>query len=529
LIAFRDYHATTHHNDSLDRTVRRDTGIASITPYRGLPSLYLGHDAGAPEPTGNWYFNFEYAAELERGLDGHEDLFNPFVLRYTLRAGSTVSVIASTQARPAAEASALRRSEVARRKQVLEHAPSTGSLIQYLTAAADQFIVQRGALNSVIAGYHWFGDWGRDTMIALPGLTLMTGRPEIARNILEEFAASADQGMLPNRFPDAGDTPEYNAPEYNTADAALWLFEAVRSYLRYTGDLDFVKRLYPKLKEIVNWHRSGTRYGIHVDSDGLLACGEPGVQLTWMDAKIGDWVVTPRIGKPVEIQTLWYNALRILGDLAHQFSDPEPETWLRDVAEQARLSFAAQFWNADAGCLFDVVNGETRDAAIRPNQIFAVSLHHRMLSPEREKQVVEVVEQELLTPLGLRTLSPRDANYHARYEGGVRERDSAYHQGTVWPWLMGPFISAYVRIHNRSAASKARAERWLQGFDEHLMAAGLGQISEIADGDPPHTPRGCIAQAWSVAELLRAAVEDIYEIPIFRDSTSAVTSDSRMR
>ena len=520
LIAFRDYHRTTHHIDSLNRAVQNDPGMATVTPYAGLPSLHFGHNAVAVEESGNWYFNFEYAAEQERGLDAHEDLFNPLVLRFTLRAGATATVIASTEARAATGAPALRQGEVERRAKVLRSAPSADPLIRQLTTAADQFIVQRGELHSVIAGYHWFADWGRDTMIALPGLTLMTGRPEIARNILEAFAASADQGMLPNRFPDAGKTPEYNS-----VDATLWLFEAVRSYLQYTGDHEFVReRLYSKLKEIVIWHLSGTRYRIHVDTDGLLAGGEPGVQLTWMDAKVGDWVVTPRIGKPVEIQALWYNALLILGDLAHVFGDREPETLFRERAGQARKNFVAEFWNAGAGCLYDVINGEDRDGAIRPNQIFAVSLHHRMLPPEKEKQIVEVVERELLTPLGLRSLSPRDANYHPRYEGGVRERDSAYHQGTVWHWLMGPFISAYIKVHGRSHEAKGQAQAWLKTFDEHLRTAGLGQISEIADAEPPHTPRGCIAQAWSVAELLRAAVEDVYELPILRKAAVTTTS-----
>jgi predicted glycogen debranching enzyme len=511
LIAFRDYHGTTQHNDSISHAVQTSDGMASITPYQDLPTLHFGHNASAPEPSGNWYFNFEYAEELERGLDGHEDLFNPFVLRYSFQAGGTAIVIASTEVRAASNVSTLKNRELERRTKVLRRAPSADPLVQQLTTAADQFIVQRGELNSVIAGYHWFADWGRDTMIALPGLTLATGRPEIARSVLEAFAQSADQGMLPNRFPDAAETPEYN-----TVDATLWLFEAVRSYVHYTSDYEFVReRLYPKLKEIVDWHVRGTRYGIHVDGDdGLLACGEAGVQLTWMDAKVGDWVVTPRSGKPVEIQALWYNALSVLGDLAHQFHDSGQETFLRELAAKARASFEAQFWNAGAGCLYDVVNGARRDESFRPNQIFAVSLHHSMVPPERARQIVDVVRDELLTPAGLRTLSPRDKNYRPRYEGGVWERDSAYHQGTVWPWLMGPFVSAYTRVHGHSKDAKTQAEKWLQGFGENLKTAGLGQISEIADAEPPHSPRGCIAQAWSVAELLRTAVEDVYEIPI---------------
>jgi len=506
LIAFRDYHATTHHNEAINRSVHLSPGLAAIAPYEGLPELYFGHNADALEQSGEWYYNLEYSAEQDRGLDFHEDLFNPFVLRFPLESGSTATVIASTAVRAASDVQALKRRELERRKRIIENSPSADPLIQQLVAAADQFIVQRGELNSVIAGYHWFGDWGRDTMIALPGLTLVTGRPTAARNILEAFAKSADQGMLPNRFPDAGE-----ALEYNTVDATLWLFEAVRSYLQYTGDQEFVQeRLYPKLKEIVNWHLRGTRYGIHVDTDGLLACGEPGVQLTWMDAKVGDWVVTPRSGKPVEIQALWHNALRVLLDLATLYGDSGPRTFLGELAGQAHQSFAAQFWNAEAGCLYDVVDGERRDGSIRPNQIFAVSLHHPLLDRDQERQIVEVVERELLTPLGLRSLSPRDPSYRPHYEGGVQERDSAYHQGTVWPWLMGPFLTAYIKVHDRSAEARSQAELWMRPFEEHLKTAGLGQISEIADAEPPYTPRGCIAQAWSVAELLRAAVEDIH-------------------
>jgi predicted glycogen debranching enzyme len=496
LIAFRDYHGTTHHNNAINSTVQSNDGVAAITPYEGLPTLYFGHNADTLEASGNWYFNFEYSAELERGLDAHEDLFNPFALRFDLPGNRKAIVVASTQSRLASDAVQLKRREVNRRKRVVEQAPSKDPLVQQLTAAADQFIVQRGELNTVVAGYHWFADWGRDTMIALPGLTLVTGRPEIARNVLEAFAASADQGMLPNRFPDAGESPEYN-----TVDATLWLFEAVRSYLHYTGDQEFVRtRLYPKLKDIIDWHLSGTRYGIHVDSDGLLACGELGVQLTWMDAKIGDWVVTPRTGKPVEIQALWYNALRILEGLAREFGDTGPERFLSEVANEASKSFQARFWNSAAGCLYDVVDGEASDASIRPNQIFAVSLHHTMLPPEKEWQIVEVVQRELLTPLGMRSLSPNDEHYRPRYEGGVRDRDSAYHQGTVWPWLMGPFISAYVKVHGRDAEARSQAEIWFRAFDEHLRTACLGQVSEIADAESPNTSRGCVAQAWSVAE-----------------------------
>jgi predicted glycogen debranching enzyme len=505
LIAFRDYHATTHANDSLNAAVdKHQPGLATVAPYEGLPALHFAHNADQVNGYGDWYRDFEFDRERERGLDWHEDLFNPLVLRFFDR---RAVIIASTERRDAASAGQFRQSEIDRRTAVVAASPSHEPLVERLAAAADQYIVRRGDLKTVIAGYHWFSDWGRDTMIALPGLTLVTGRAEVARSILLAFAASIDRGMLPNRFPDAGETPEYN-----TVDATLWFFEAVRSLAAYTGDYEFIRdHLYGHLKDVIDWHVRGTRYGIRVDSDGLLASGEPGVQLTWMDAKIGDWVVTPRHGKPVEIQALWYNALRIMEDFARRFGEPASELEFRQLADRARDSFNDRFCNQAEGCLYDAVNGGDCDGAIRPNQIFAVSLVHSMLSPERAAEVVRVVERELLTPLGLRSLSPRDSRYRPRYEGGVFERDSSYHQGTVWPWLLGPFVTAYVRVNGRSFEARRKAAAWLEGFDEHMRTACLGQISEIADADAPHKPCGCVAQAWSVAELLRAAIEDVYE------------------
>jgi predicted glycogen debranching enzyme len=506
LVAFRDYHGTTHENGALNPTVTIEPGLATIHPYADLPFLHFAHDADTVESTGAWYRNFEYPIEQERGLDYQEDLFNPFVARFDLSVRNTATVIASTERHHASEAVAFRKDEIRRRKTLRASAPCDDPLVQALTVAADQYIVKRGDLKTVIAGYHWFSDWGRDTMIALPGLTLVTGRPEVAESILLAFADSVDQGMLPNRFPDAGETPEYN-----TVDATLWFFEAVRAFLAYTGDAAFVRdKLYPKLKEIIEWHMRGTRYGIRADSDGLLNCGVPGVQLTWMDSKIGDWVVTPRYGKPVEIQALWYNALRVMDSLAAEF-DPAMQASYATAANQAKESFNAKFWNEAQGCLYDVVNGDGSDGSIRPNQIFAVSLPHTMLAEDRARRVVEVVERDLFVPCGLRSLSPRDQSYRPHYQGGVWERDSAYHQGTVWPWLMGPFITAYVKVNGRSDAARQRAATWLAGFLEQVNTTGLGQIPEIADAELPHTPRGCMAQAWSVAELLRAAVEDVFE------------------
>ncbi len=506
LIAFRDYHSTTHRNGALSAEVENAPGLASVQPYADLPRLYFAHGASAVELTGHWYENFEFDIERQRGLDFREDLFNPFTLRFRLQAGSRTAIIVSTERHRASEAPEAEARERSRRCTIVASAPGSDPLVRALTVAADQFIVRRGNLRTIIAGYPWFSDWGRDTMIALPGLTLVTGRHEIARDILLAFAQSTDRGMLPNRFPDAGEQPEYN-----TVDATLWFFEAARAYLRYTGDFDFVRqRMLPVLEDIVGWHVRGTRYGIRLDEeDGLLASGEPGVQLTWMDAKIGDWVVTPRTGKAVEIQALWYNALRILEDLRRRAGDGEGGDAAGAMAERARASFESKFWNPDRRCLFDVVGHNGNDPAVRPNQIFAVSLYHPILTGDRAREVVSTVERELLTPAGLRSLSPRDPGYRGRYEGGVFERDSAYHQGTVWPWLMGPFLSAFVRSHTDRAAARDQARDRFRAFEPRLRENCLGQLCEINDAEQPYLPRGCFAQAWSVAELLRAAVEDL--------------------
>ena len=502
LIAFRDHHGLTHENPALVGQISDlPPNILKFAPYPSVPPMYLECGAGLPARPGyGWYRNFEYSQERSRGLDFQEDLYNPAVLTLTLQPATPVRYIASTTSphtptgvgQPILTAAGF------------QPAPAA-TLAASLTVAAHAFLVRRSTLHSILAGYHWFSDWGRDTMIALPGLTLVTGRHEAARDILQSFSDHIDQGMLPNRFPDAGDLPEYN-----TVDATLWFFEAIRAYGRYTNDYAWIRRaLYDKLKDIVDWHQRGTRYNIRVDSDGLLACGQPGVQLTWMDAKVGDWVVTPRHGKPVEIQALWHHALRILEEFARRFRDIRCRRVCCDLAVQAARSFQAQFWNPDAGCLHDVINGTERDASIRPNQIFAVSLAHPLLDGDRARQVVKVVDRELRTPMGLRTLSAKDRHYRGRYEGDVTSRDGAYHQGTVWPWLLGPFITAYVKVNPNRPAARAQAAAWLDHFQQHLQEAGLGQICEIADGDPPHTPRGCIAQAWSVAELLRALREDV--------------------
>jgi predicted glycogen debranching enzyme len=504
LIAFRDYHGTTHENGAVNSNVQTEDGLTTIKPYRDLPALHFAHDTAEIDVNGSWYRNFQYAVEQERGLDFAEDLFSPCAFTFDLTKSLQVSIIASTERPDVGKADTYRKAETERRN-LLSGESSVDQLVSTLTAAADQFIVARERCKTVIAGYHWFADWGRDTMIALPGLALTTGHAEIAKSILAEFANHVDQGMLPNRFPDAGETPEYN-----TVDATLWFFEAVRSLLQHTNDFEFVRaNLYVVLTDTIDWHIKGTRYQIHVDADGLLYSGEPGVQLTWMDAKVGDWVVTPRHGKPVEMQALWYNALRVMEQLAAKFKDGKAKKKYAAMADKARAAFNQVFWNEEAGCLYDVVNGNARDTSVRPNQVIAISLTNSMLSQDRAASVLRVVESELLTPRGLRTLSPHDLNYIGRYEGDPRGRDGAYHQGTVWPWLMGPFITAYAKTFGVKVGRQFAIE-WLSTFQDHLSEACLGQVSEIFDGDAPHTPRGCVAQAWSVAELLRAAVESVY-------------------
>ena len=512
LIAFRDYHSTTHENNALDSSVESAPGLVSMRPYAGLPRLHWAHNAQAMQKEGYWYRSFLYRVERERGLDFKEDLFNPLVLSWTLNKRQNAVVIASTEVYDVGNAAKLRRKEEKRRKILRAGAPNDDPLVVALTLAADQFLAERGDDWTVIAGYPWFTDWGRDTMIALPGLTLFSGRAHIAKSILRNFARHTDMGMLPNRFLDSGETAEFN-----TVDATLWFFEAARAYAAVTGDYDFVcDELYPVFVKIIDFHIKGTRYNIKMAENGLLNAGAPGVQLTWMDAKVGDWVVTPRTGKPVEIQALWYNALKIMEDLAGRVGEEEQRKKYSTLSALVLWTFNRLFWNKEKNCLYDVVNGGPPDASIRPNQILAASLHYSMLSPERARAVVETVERELLTPVGLRTLSPSDPRYLGHYGGDQLSRDSAYHQGTVWPWLLGPFLTAYIRVHGATPEVRQRAYQLLAGLADHLGDGCVGQIAEIFQGDSPNLPCGCFAQAWSVAEVLRVLcsavmVEDAIE------------------
>ncbi len=492
LIAFRGYHDLTQANRVLNGAFAASDGLVSIQPYAALPRLYFAHNAKTIVKEGHWYFNLEYPLERERGLDSHEDLYCPFVLGFDLAPGKPAAAIASTVLHGVAEAASMQSAEIARR----------ASIGDPLVAAASQFIVRRGEHRTIVAGYPWFTDWGRDTMISLPGLTLTTGRPDTARDVLLAFAGCLDQGMLPNRFPDTAGTHEA-AIEYNTVDATLWFFEAIRNYLEVSRDAEFVRvQLYDKLKDIVGWHVRGTRFGIRADTDGLLNAGDRSTSLTWMDARVGGRPVTPRNGKPVEIQALWYNALRFVAKLAEDFGDGPARVFHRDLAEKAGESFNRAFWDEHSGYLCDAIDGSACDLSLRPNQAIALSLGYCAIPEDRARRILAAVEDHLLTPFGLRTLSPFDPRYIGTYRGSAAERDSAYHQGTVWPWLLGPFIAASIRFNGDAARN--RVPGMLAPLRAFALARGVGQLPEIFDGDAPHEPRGCFAQAWSVAEILRA-------------------------
>lgn len=501
LLSGRDYHVLHHKNEAFHFDFQEEDNCIRWQPYADRPAI-LARANARYEHAPRWMENFYHSVEAERGMDTTEDLAVPGEFHFENFSDEEAVLIFAAdgdntrdQFRSATSAKAFASEwdtkEQARRK----------ALGDSLRQAADTYLVQRGDEETIIAGYPWFTDWGRDTFIALRGLCLATGRLDVAEEILCSWAGTVSEGMLPNRFPDQGETPEFNS-----VDASLWYVIAVGEFVQQCERQSHVlssqtkTRLRDAISQILTGYRDGTRYNIRMQDDGLISAGEPGVQLTWMDAKVDGWVVTPRMGKPVEIQALWINALSIGYDLL-----PEGEK----LFERAFQSFQDRFWNPEQNCLYDVVDADHQpgavDAAIRPNQLFAAGgLPLSLLGRDRARQVVDVVEQHLYTPLGLRSLAPEHPDYKGTYIGSLWDRDGAYHQGTVWCWLIGPFVEAWVRVRGNTPEVQQEArEKFLTPLADHLKVAGLGHISEIADGDPPHTPRGCPFQAWSLGEYLR--------------------------
>jgi predicted glycogen debranching enzyme len=620
LVNCRDFHGSIFRND-WPFTQEMRGNQAEIEPFPGAPHIYLASDRAGYHIQPDWYLGMYYGMERRRGLPCNEDHFMPGYFLVDSDESIDFTIVASAGPIPSVSPERLEAEALERRRRLLAAAglgaavesPTCADaetaagwqddLIRQLVLAADDFLVHRESTGkrTIIAGYPWFTDWGRDAMIALPGLTLCTGRSKEAKEILATFAAYVRDGLIPNMFQDSG-----QAPLYNTIDASLWFFYTVQKLLQYTSDYDFVlERLYPVMQGIIDHYRRGTRFRIRMAEDGLVEGGEAGLQLTWMDAKADDWVVTPRIGKPVEVNALWYNALMFMSELsavlqkrggkkvpgpewerepervqerererererqagqgqepqtepererqAERMREEEPEQereperegeqerdqdgapkqgqeqkreWERGheqerepeyepdlygrLASRVRASFRAVFWNEAGQCLYDVVAGESRDASIRPNQIFAVSLPYSPLTRAQARAVVRKVWQMLYTPYGLRSLSPSDPAYRGRYLGNQWERDAAYHQGTVWSWLIGHFISAYRRVSGDSGASAEIAALMLAPFRDHLRDHGVGSVSEVCDGDQPFTPRGCFAQAWGVGEVLRCLIEELH-------------------
>jgi predicted glycogen debranching enzyme len=498
----REYHSMHHENSACRFDVESCGAAVRFRPYDDVPPVTFASDGGYQHDP-QWYRNFLYSAERERGLDDSEDLTSPGIFSWRLSGVSPRAVLTIRHRATCAfvDTGAVEAAFETARAAERSRRDALGSP---LDRAADGYLVHRGSGKTLVAGYPWFTDWGRDTFIAVRGLCLATGRLTDARNILLEWAGAVSEGMLPNRFPDRGEQPEFNS-----VDASLWYVVAVAE-LRAIADerpalRDLLTReqrdaLASAVLSIVSGYAAGTRYGIHMDVDGLLAAGVRGQQLTWMDARVGQREITPRIGKPVEIQALWYNAVAVAATVDGRW---------RDVLPRIRAAFSERFWNDSTGTLADVIDVDhvrgTRDDTLRPNQVLAVGgLPLTLIDDARARRIVDAVESELLTPIGLRSLTPRDTGYASHYAGSPQIRDAVYHQGTVWPWLMGPFVEAWVRTRRTTKNVRGRARRlFLEPLTRHLDTAGLGHISEIADADDPFTPRGCPFQAWSLGEYLR--------------------------
>jgi predicted glycogen debranching enzyme len=508
-VNYRDHHGNTQASNWQMQIHPHPSGV-EVQAFEGAGPIYLLANPAQISLAHAWYRGYTLATEQYRGIYPHDDHLHGATFQAELRVGQSFTLVASTSASPNLDGGVALAQQHDHEQRLLNSwrsatgaPPALPQWLDQLVLAADQFVVDRATEHipgkTVIAGYPWFGDWGRDTMIALPGLTVATGRPDIARPILRTFARYLSQGMLPNLFPEMGETPEYN-----TVDAILWYFEAIRQYYNATQDNGLLTEIFPALVEVIHWHQRGTRYQIHLDDDGLIYAGEPGLQLTWMDAKVEDWVMTPRIGKPVEINALWYNALRCMVQFAQCLN--QPVDLYQHLAERTCTGFQ-RFWHPHIGYCYDVLDGpEGHDAALRPNQLFAVALPassrpgEALLAPGQQKAIVEIVAQQLLTSYGVRSLAPSHPDYQGQYGGDPVQRDSAYHQGTVWGWLIGPFVQAHLKVYGNSEL----AQSFLAPMAHHLSGGCVGTLSEIFDGDAPHLPRGAFAQAWTVAEVLRA-------------------------
>jgi len=505
-VALRDFHhlrkAHNPHQLTFELT---DAGAVVHDHMHPVPPLYLAARGAAFEPSPQWWYRFRYRADLLRGQDADEDLYAPGCFALQLadgRPGQFTASLGEPRQVDFDEAVSLRRARMEKLADSL--GPDSDEFSRYLAVASDAFVVRRHFPNlppswTILAGYHWFADWGRDAFIALPGLLLCTKRYAQAREVFATFAENISDGMVPNRF-------DYYSTlaHYNSIDASLWFIIAAERYVEATGDMTFWRQtLLPAIQKILRSYQEGTRFDIHADADGLLTGGSYNTQLTWMDVKLGDEAVTPRHGKCVEINALWHSAHRILAERCRKI-DPQLAEQAAGRAEIIAQAFNKAFWCGQGGYLYDCLPDGQADPTIRPNQILAVSLPYSPLPTDRQKAVVRIVTERLLTPMGLRTLDPADPRYRRCYGGSWESRDRAYHQGTVWAWLMGPFIEAYLKVEKFKPFPLAQASKWLDGFNQHLRTAGVGYVSEIFDGDEPHSPRGCIAQAWSVGEVLRA-------------------------
>ncbi|MCL4539200.1 MAG: glycogen debranching enzyme N-terminal domain-containing protein [Bacteroidetes bacterium] len=505
IVNHRDFHGRTHQDPHWNFAQTMNTKGVEIRAFHGATTLYLQSDIAQYTTTGFWYKNFTYETSAARGHEGTEDQYNPGYFSAKIEQGSQISILASLRPQPTFSTEGMRFREMQRIRGLTDRLPRADSFFETLASIADTFLVKRKSTNmkTVIAGYHWFADWGRDSMISIPGLTLVTKREEEGKEIVRTFLHYAKDGLIPNTLPDGS-----AEPDYHSVDASLWLIYACHAIYSETGSLDFVSMLYPKLQETIASYAKGTRYGIRMEEDGLVTGGDESTSLTWMDAGIDGTPVTPRFGKPVEISALWYNALRSMERFAYDLDKESDAHSYQLISEKVKTSFNEKFWDDERKCLHDVLVDDVGDSRTRPNQILSLSLPYPVLEESRWRDVLRVVEAELLTPVGLRSLSPLDPEYKGTYNGTLKERNLAYHQGSAWPWLLGPFVTAYVRVFSGDPKTLSFVRQLYTPFIKRMQEAGIGSISEIYDGEPPNTARGCISQAWSVAELLRSYARD---------------------